>query len=577
MSAPVTPCYPFSAVVGQETLKLALILCAIDPSIGGVLLQGPRGMAKTTLARALSELVSGPFVELPLGASEERVTGSLNLGRALRDAQVEFEPGLLARAHEGVLYVDEVNLLPDSLVDLLLDASATGQNLIERDGISHAHPARFVLVGSMNPDEGELRPQLTDRFGLSVNALGRVVPDERMQIVARRLDFERFPARFRDEYAREQRALSERCARARALSTDIPLQSALERVAERCYAAGVEGVRADLAMLRAARAHAAWHARGRITEDDIDAVAELALGHRRPSRTDSEPNRGESGPASSAGGRASGSAPGAGHDRGSSTTAHAREHDAAAPGERGTLPARPVRADSPPRMPPALFGRASQRTREPWRRGKPRQAARSGARASGRAALGALDWFATLLTGPARREARYRARRRPARELLIVLVDCSSSMVRSGGLAAAKGVARALELAARSTGAHVALISFRGDTAELALGRSAGSNLETVIAELGGGGGTPLRKALSLAGAVCRRTRFSGSALVRRLVLLSDGRSRESLAGALHQKPDLERIVIDCERGRLRLGRAHALATAIGARWLHVDSLSNSN
>jgi magnesium chelatase subunit I len=170
MSESERPVYPFSAVVGQASLKLALTLCAVDPGIAGVLIRGPRGVAKTTLARALGELVPGPFVELPLGATEERVTGSLDLERALRDQRVELAPGLLSRAHQGVLYVDEVNLLSDGLVDLLLDAAASGQNVIERDGVSHVHPARFVLVGTMNPEEGELRPQLLDRFGLCASA-----------------------------------------------------------------------------------------------------------------------------------------------------------------------------------------------------------------------------------------------------------------------------------------------------------------------------------------------------------------------------------------------------------------------
>src|SRR5688572_3250318 len=207
--------FPWSAVIGQERLKLALLLNAIDPTIGGVLVRGPRGVAKTTLARAFADLLPGRFVELPLGATEERVTGTLDLGKVLQDGQVQFSPGLLARAHEGVLYVDEVNPLADALVDVLLDAAATGHNVVERDGVSHTHPARFVLVGTMNPDEGELRPQLIDRFGLSVSAESELAPRERAQIVMRRLEFERDPERFLAEFEAEQRALVERCLRAR--------------------------------------------------------------------------------------------------------------------------------------------------------------------------------------------------------------------------------------------------------------------------------------------------------------------------------------------------------------------------
>src|SRR6187399_1331135 len=218
----MTQPFPWSAVLGQERLKLALLLCAIDPAIGGVLIRGPRGVAKTTLARAFAELLPGRFVELPLGATEERVTGTLDLGRVLQRGEVQFSPGLLSRAHEGVLYVDEVNLLPDALVDLLLDAAATGKNVVERDGVSHAHAARFVLVGTMNPEEGELRPQLLDRFGLSVAADGALSPAARSAVVLRRLDFERDPEAFAASFAREQQALIARARAARERVGELP-------------------------------------------------------------------------------------------------------------------------------------------------------------------------------------------------------------------------------------------------------------------------------------------------------------------------------------------------------------------
>ena len=278
----MTAIFPFSAVLGQARLKQALLLCAIDPSIGGVLVQGPRGVAKTTLARAFAELLPGRFVELPLGATEERVAGSLDLGKVLGQGEVQFAPGLLARAHDGVLYVDEVNLLPDALVDLLLDAAATGQNVVERDGVSHVHPARFVLIGTMNPEEGELRPQLIDRFGLSVRADALLGPSERTQVVLRRLEFDQAPGAFVARFEREQEQLRERCRMARERLPTLPFAGpGVARAAELCHAAGVEGVRADLAMLRAARAHAAWNERDMILPSDVDAVAELALAHRR--------------------------------------------------------------------------------------------------------------------------------------------------------------------------------------------------------------------------------------------------------------------------------------------------------
>ncbi|WP_420825769.1 ATP-binding protein [Pseudomonas typographi] len=275
--------YPLAAVVGADALKLALCLAAIDPKLGGVLIEGPRGMAKSTLARGLADLLDGgAFVTLPLGASEERLIGTLDLDAALGQGQVRFSPGVLAAADGGVLYVDEVNLLPDHLVDVLLDVAASGVNRIERDGLSHQHPARFVLVGTMNPEEGELRPQLLDRFGLNL-ALDQVpAPAERGEIVRRRLAFDSDPAAFTQQWAAAQAALRARCQAAREQLPGIALdEAALAQINQRCHAAGVDGLRADLVWLRAARAHAAWRGAGGIEQVDIDAVAEFALRHRR--------------------------------------------------------------------------------------------------------------------------------------------------------------------------------------------------------------------------------------------------------------------------------------------------------
>ena len=278
-----TPHFPLSAVVGADDLKLALCLAAIDPKIGGVLIEGPRGMAKSTLARGLADLLaSGQFVTLPLGATEERLVGTLDLDAALSEGRAQFSPGVLAKANGGVLYVDEVNLLPDHLVDLLLDVAASGTNLIERDGISHRHSARFVLIGTMNPEEGELRPQLLDRFGFNVALSGQTLPTERGQIIRRRLDFDSDPGAFCAQWADQQAALRARCTQARARLESIALDDqALAQITERCFAAGVDGLRADLVWLRGARAHAAWRGAAAIAEEDIEAVAEFALRHRR--------------------------------------------------------------------------------------------------------------------------------------------------------------------------------------------------------------------------------------------------------------------------------------------------------
>ncbi|WP_257813544.1 ATP-binding protein [Burkholderia glumae] len=277
------PPFPFSALVGQAALQRALLLLAVDPAIGGVLVSGPRGTAKSTAARALAELLpEGRFVTLPLGAADEHVTGSLDLAGALGEGAVRFSPGLLARAHLGVLYVDEVNLLPDGLVDVLLDAAASGVNTVERDAISHSHAARFALVGTMNPEEGELRPQLLDRFGLMVELANPRDADERQRIVKARLAFDLDPHAFRAAHDQAQAALVERIRRARAALAAVRIDDAVHAcVAACCMAAGVDGLRADLVMLRAARALAALDGEAAVRDAHVERIADDVLRHRR--------------------------------------------------------------------------------------------------------------------------------------------------------------------------------------------------------------------------------------------------------------------------------------------------------
>lgn len=290
--------FPFTALVGQPLLQRALLLVAIDPRIGGVLVSGPRGTAKSTAARALAALLpDAPFVTLPLAASLEQLVGTLNVEAVLVDGQLRLAPGLVARAHNGVLYVDEVNLLPDALVDALLDVAASGVNTVERDGISQQHAARFALVGTMNPEEGELRPQLLDRFGLSVVLGNPLDPQQRLDILRTRLAFDEDPQALVAAHAAQLALLEATVVAARAALSSLAWSDAvLQHAAARALAAGVDGMRADLVMLRAARALAALEGRNAVTSQDVDAVAELALAHRRtlePSandRTSDKPN-----------------------------------------------------------------------------------------------------------------------------------------------------------------------------------------------------------------------------------------------------------------------------------------------
>lgn len=313
--------FPFSAIVGQDEMKRAILLTAVDPTIGGVLILGHRGTAKSTAVRALPALlpamsvVTGcrygcdphaagrkchdclareaageklrahkapvPVVDLPLGATEDRVVGALDLERALTRGEKAYEPGLLARAHRGYLYVDEINLLEDHLVDLLLDVSTTGENVVEREGISVRHPARFVLVGSGNPEEGDLRPQLLDRFGLSVEVTTTTDLDARVEVIKRRDAFDRDPEGFAANWAEADHEASKKVERARKKVATLTVPDAvLRQAAQLCAAVGTDGVRGELALLRGARALAAFDGAKHVTTAHLRAIAPSALRHR---------------------------------------------------------------------------------------------------------------------------------------------------------------------------------------------------------------------------------------------------------------------------------------------------------
>ncbi|MGQ0743577.1 MAG: ATP-binding protein [Acidimicrobiales bacterium] len=276
----MSPDFPFAAVVGHADAKLALLLAAADPGLGGVLLRGHKGSAKTTLARGLAALMPDgtPFVELPLGATEDRVVGSVDVAQMLITGESVAKPGLLAQAHGGVLYVDEINLLADHLVDVLLDAAASGINRVEREGVSWTHPSRFVLIGSMNPEEGELRPQLLDRFGLSAEVGSLDDPDQRADAVTRRLAFESDPEDFSSRWSPQTDEISAQVRRAGGVPTE---QAMIRVVCRACADWGVEGLRGDLSLLRAAAALAGLQGRARVGAADLHRVAPLALAHRR--------------------------------------------------------------------------------------------------------------------------------------------------------------------------------------------------------------------------------------------------------------------------------------------------------
>lgn len=274
--------YPFTAIVGQDNMKKALILNGINPKIGGVLIQGEKGTAKSTAVRALADvLTNSKVVNLPVSATEDRVVGTLDMEHVLKTGEKKLEPGILAKANSNILYVDEVNLLEDHLVDILLDTAAMGINRIEREGISYEHPARFVLVGTMNPEEGTLRPQLLDRFGLCVDVTSEKQVDERMEVVRRRMAFEQDQLQFEKRYEQEQRELQQQIQSAQLLLSSVEVNDDLiSVVADLSIELGIESHRADITVINTARTIAAWKQRTEVQVQDIYEAAELALPHR---------------------------------------------------------------------------------------------------------------------------------------------------------------------------------------------------------------------------------------------------------------------------------------------------------
>lgn len=313
--------YPFTAIVGQEEMKLALILNVINPSLGGVLIKGEKGTAKSTAVRALAALlpamkaasdcryhcdpanpnflcddcreklraagelpqedITMRVIELPVSATEDRVVGTLDIEAAIQQGKKRFEPGILADANRNILYVDEINLLEDHIVDVLLDSAAMGVNTVEREGVSYAHPARFVLVGTMNPEEGDIRPQLLDRFALSVTVIGEHEAKDRVEVIRRRLAYEKDADAFCDTYAAEQTKLAARITAAQSRLDEVTVSEAiLGKVADMSIALGVDGHRADITVIKTALTHAAFFERAEVTEEDLKAAAHLALPHR---------------------------------------------------------------------------------------------------------------------------------------------------------------------------------------------------------------------------------------------------------------------------------------------------------
>jgi magnesium chelatase subunit D len=663
--------YPFTAIVGMDELRLALLLNAVSPQVGGVLVRGEKGTAKSTMVRALAGLLpsiatvsgcrfscdpaspdpqcpDGPhdlsvvgdrptrLVELPVGVSEDRIVGSLDLERALAEGVKAYEPGLLAAAHRGVLYIDEVNLLNDHLVDLLLDAAAMGRSYVEREGVSVRHAARFLLVGTMNPEEGELRPQLLDRFGLTVEIAATREPAERAEVVRRRLAHDADPEGFAERWTQDEKELAARITGAQALLPAVVLgDAALRQITAVCAAFEVDGLRADIVMARTAVALAAWSGRTAVTAEDVRTAARLALPHRRrrnpfdapgldqdtleqaleqsageepdpdPDGPDG-PDGGPDGAGPDDGGPDDGGPdgpPGGGQDPADGA---ADQQGAAAPGEGAAE--QPHSAPVPPQ--PAAPAGSPYRTRLLTVPGTGDGA--SGRRSRARTdngghtvravrptgALQRLHLSATLQAAAPHQLARgrdgralklrgddFREQVREGREsnLVLFVVDASGSMAARQRMSAVKGAVLSLLMDAYQRRDKVGMIVFRGSEATLALPPTSSVEVGAArLEQLPTGGRTPLAAGLLRAHETLRLERLRDPRRRPLLVVVTDGRA----TGGPQALPDARRaaqllaaqgtaaIVVDCESGPVRLGLAAELAEQLQGEAVRLDELA---
>lgn len=581
--------FPFSAVSGQPLFKLALILNAINPSIGGVLVSGPRGSAKSTLARGFADILPSPaasLITLPLSATEDMLVGSLDLQQVLTNQEVNFKPGLLAKAHQGILYVDEVNLLADPLVDLLLDVSASGVNHVERDGVSHQHDAKFILLGTMNPEEGELRGQLLDRFGLSVQLTNQYSLEERVEIVTLREAFDQNVDDFMAQYETQQRVLQQNIIDASARLSSVTCAMAMRiEIAQRCAQANVDGLRADIVWLKSALAHAAWHERNEVLLEDINAVQSLVLTHRSqhefnqplqpPPQNDSaqnsttEPNDG-----TEQNDRSSDNQQSEAGDAGASNEQSETMPESSAQSEWGAMPAKkqervevaPIESLTQPRFLRDKEAKKKQRTElissinlRGNVQGGQRKSVDTGTQP---------DWFKTLVSAlgqwpPA--QIKYRDKRVGQPSVYLILLDTSGSILQKQQLGQAKSVILQIAEQAYQQRQQICIFGFGNEKVEMLMAQQKApqqiaSQLELITA----GGGTPLRDMMTKVREYQQQSLKQNSAYQFQNYIITDGRVRQDIDDLPLQG---QTLFIDTEDSSVKRGRAQALATQINAQY----------
>ncbi len=643
--------YTFSAIVGQERMKRALILNVIDPKLGGVLIRGEKGTAKSTAVRALAHLLPEidvvkdcPFrcspidrhemcssciarleageefkvtrepmrvVDLPINATEDRVVGTLDIEHVIKEGEKRFEPGVLSEAHRGILYVDEVNLLDDHIVDILLDSAAMGVNIVEREGVSFSHPAHFILVGTMNPEEGELRPQLLDRFGLCAEIEGIKDLKERVEVIKRRKSFEEDPFAFERAWERDDRIIRERILRAKEILSDVFVpDDILELIASICIDCGVDGHRADITLAKAATAFAAYEGRCEVIEDDVRAVAELVLTHRmrkkpfeegkidqnmiddsierykknkedsNDEKSEDEKGRGEIGE-------------GEGEKQGE------REEEAREGGEElfpvgDTFRVKPISS----KRDRITRNGSGRRTKTLSKRGRYVRSRIPRGEVMGRdvafdatirAACGDPHFKSrdnedrAITLHPS--DIREKVRERKIGNTILFVVDASGSMGVKERMVAAKGAILSLIKDAYIRRDRVGLVTFRKDRADLLLAPTASVELaEKLLANLPTGGKTPLSHGILKGHQLLKQELLKNRDTSPLMVLISDGRANVSISGknpieeakelaASIVDDEIGTVLIDTTEGLLDLGTARELADAFKARYFKLEEM----
>ena len=601
--------YPFVAVLGQDLVKRALILNIIDPGIGGVLISGQRGTAKSTLARGLAELRGVRMVDVPLNVTEDRLVGGIDIRRAIHEGAITPEAGLLSEADDGIVYIDEVNLLPEHIADILLEVATTGLNRVEREGLSAVCQARFCLVGSMNPEEGRLRGALLDSFGLYVETSGEADPALRREIVRRRLEYESGPQAFCDKWRAGGQALAEAIAQARARLLDVAVGAQQLELAARLASEGCcQGHRAELATIRAARALAALEGAPAVTSEHVVAAARLALPHRlREALTlesqSPEPPESLEPPEPQPEAEALPESPDALVEPPETDLLEPPEPPAAEPDD----PSAAGQLDdiAPGWQVPLSIKFADTTAQGFGKRSKPRSGTRRGRYVKSREPKGkvadlAID--ATIRSAALRGrptggglaievrsgDIREKVREHRSGATILFVVDASGSMGASRRMSAVKGAIVSLLGDAYEKRDTVGLVAFRGDRAEVLLDITRSAELaHRRLQELRTGGRTPLALGLNQALSLLMAERIKKPEALQCVLLVSDGRANVTLAGsdavadaclaaARLRAFGAHSMVLDTELGVFQYGFAKTLAEAMGAQYVKLGSVSAS-